>query len=54
MADVRILWERIGVSATMDTKWMQREKYAATLMNASWRIPCAAADSVEIHPVVFR
>lgn len=54
MAAVKTLWGRIGVFATMDTKWMQRENYAATSMNVNWRIPCAAAGSVETHPVVFR
>jgi len=54
MADVRILWERIGVSATMDTKLMQQARYAAILMSVNWRIPYAAADSVETHPVVSK
>jgi len=54
MAHVKILWGRIGVSATMGTKWMQRAKYAVTSMSVNSRIPCVAADSVEIHPVVFK
>lgn len=54
MGDARILWGPIGASVTMDTKWMQRGRYAAILMSASWKTHCAAVGNVETPPVVSR